>query len=278
MVAKSYVKTAQEIEAIERLFEEPRFLYEGVRVEFLTSPDFVRSVLPPGLEPCAEPQAMVSLGRWQSALCGEFDTASVFVKALHQGDVGYYNLSMLVSGEMPVVWGREVWGEVKKHGRIGVHRDGNLFYAWAERGGQRLIEIDARLDREVRDVKTTSVALEVKAYPSASGRGLESDPLLVKLNCDAHYGTVIHGDAEVTLRSGAHDPIGSIPIVEIKGAAFAEGETVYSLIGSQKLCDAADYLPYFYGRHYDDFLTFQAAPRYRSIWSSRVWRGPQASS
>lgn len=262
-MSPSYVRSRQDIDRIEATFSKPQWLYEGLRVEFLTTPEFVRDVLPPGLEPVDEPLGLVSLGRWQSGVCGEFDTGSVFLQARHGDTVGYYNLTMLVSGEMPVVWGREVWGEVKKHGRIGVYRDGNQFFAWAERHGRRLIEIEADLSAEKHDVEATSVALEVKAYPSATGVGLEYDPLLVKLESKARYRKVIEGDATLVMRNGDHDPLGTVPIKTILGASFAEGASSYSVLGTERLCSAEEYMPYFYGRHYDDFLQFPVAARYR---------------
>lgn len=260
----SYVKSRREVDEIEALFMAPRFLYEGLRVVFRSTADFVREVLPPGLEPADEPLGYVSIGRWQSAVCGEFDTGSVFLKARHEGLDGWYNLTMIVSGEMPVVWGREVWGEVKKHGRAAVHKDGDRYYAYAERNGVRLMEIDATLADRRTGVVDTSVALEIKAYPAASGAGLEYDPLLVKLECTASFNEVVGGKGTLTLRSSETDPVGTIPVAGIESVSFAEGETAYRLLGVQKLCGKEEYTPYFYGRHYDDFMKFPIAARYRA--------------
>lgn len=260
----SYVRSKEDVAEIEALFQRPRFLYEGLRVVFRTAADFVSEVLPPGLEPSDDPLGYVSIGRWQSAVCGEFDTGSVFLKARHEGMDGWYNLTMIVSGETPVVWGREVWGEVKKHGRAAVHKDGNRYYAYAERNGVRLMEIDATLTDRRTAVVDTSVALEVKAYPAASGAGLEYDPLLVKLECTTSFNEVVGGTGTLTLRSSAADPVGTIPVTGIESVSFAEGETAYQLLGVHKLCEREQYLPYFYGRHYDDFMKFPVAARYKT--------------
>lgn len=259
----SYVKSKEYLRNVEDMFSKPRFLYEGLRVIFRTTPDFVKKVLPTGLELPDIPQGYVSIGRWQSAVCGEFDTGSIFLKARHQETYGWYNLTMIVSGEMPVVWGREVWGEVKKHGRTDVHKDGSLYSAYAERNGVRLMEIEAELDCEETDVVADSVALEVKAYPAATGVGLEFDPLLIKLGCRATFNKVVSGTGTLRLRSSENDPVGTVPVEEVESVSFAEGETAYELIGTSKLCEKEDYLPYFYGRHYDDFTKFPIAARYK---------------
>ncbi len=259
----SYVKSGDYVAKVEAMFRQPRFLYEGLRVAFQTTPAFIEEILPPGLEPGDAPDAYLSIGRWQSAVCGQFDTGSVFFKAQHEGTVGWYNLTMIVSGETPVVWGREVWGEVKKHGTAGVYRDGNLYHAYAERHGVRLMEIEAELDQVENDVVADTVALEVKACPSASGVGLEYDPRLLKLGCRSTFRKVVSGTGRLTLRGTPDDPVDTIPVEKILSVSYAEGETAYHHIGSSTLCPAQDYLPYFYGRHYDDYTRFPVAARYK---------------
>lgn len=258
-----YVRSTAQINAIEAKFSNAKFLYEGLRAEFLTSTAFVSAVLPPGLSPADEPLAYISLGRWQSDVCGEFDTGSVFLQAKHAGGLGWYNLTMLVSGEMPVVWGREVWGEVKKHGKIGIYRDDNRYFAYAERDGQRLMKLEGVLDKTDRGIKTVADAFEIKAFPAASGKGLEYDPLLVHLRCHAEWSEITSGSGTVELASSTNDPVGEIPIESIRSMSFAVGETIYSCLGTHKLCERDQYLPYFYGRNYDAFLSMPIAARYR---------------
>lgn len=76
-----YVKTPAEIAAMRPMFADPKFLLDGLRIEFETSMDFIKSVLPPCLQAPAKPTALASIGRWQSWACGEFDTACLYVGA-----------------------------------------------------------------------------------------------------------------------------------------------------------------------------------------------------
>jgi acetoacetate decarboxylase len=63
-----WVKTPEEIARIQRVLAAPRFTdAERLQVDFLTTPEFVRSVLPPGLEPAAEPIVSASVGMFRSA-------------------------------------------------------------------------------------------------------------------------------------------------------------------------------------------------------------------
>jgi hypothetical protein len=63
--AMGFVKTPEEVARIEKVASHPRFVgSEMLTIDFLTSPEFVASVLPPGLEPATEPlgTAMVDAG------------------------------------------------------------------------------------------------------------------------------------------------------------------------------------------------------------------------
>ncbi len=86
---------------------------------------------------------------------------------------------MLVTGDMPIAWGREVWGEVKKAGTIGYFPTNASVFAYGERQGMRLVEIEAQLTGEAEVTPSGGRAFEIKAYPAADGVGLQYDPLLV---------------------------------------------------------------------------------------------------
>ena len=47
----------------------------------------------------------------------EFEVASIHLAASHQGVEGWYHLTMLLTGDMPITIGRELWGEAKSGAR-----------------------------------------------------------------------------------------------------------------------------------------------------------------
>lgn len=101
-----------------RLFfsHRPGFSQEVVSVDFVTTAEFVKSVLPPpGLEPPSKPTGPVSISTWGEQTL-EFECTLVSLQAVHDGVKGKYCLTLIVSGDTPVTWGREIWGEVKKTG------------------------------------------------------------------------------------------------------------------------------------------------------------------
>jgi hypothetical protein len=68
-----FVKTPEEIEAIERVLSEPRFVSgERLTVEFLTDSEVVERLLPPPLEMAHTPSVYATVGRWRSNCLGDF--------------------------------------------------------------------------------------------------------------------------------------------------------------------------------------------------------------
>lgn len=252
-----FVKTAEECQAIQRFFARPRWLLDGVRVRFETTTDFIRSVLPPCLEPVADASGVLSVGRWQSACCGEFDTASVYVSCTDGEVEGLYNLAMIVTGDTPVTWGREVWGEVKKRGEIGYFRAPSSIYAYADRNGTRLIEIEARIDGPETTTAASGWCFEVKAFPAANGIGLEHAPRLVRVRVTSEAAQEHAGTARVRLRGTDFDPLDTIPITGLARASHVSDRPVYEVTDVRELPNPEAYIPYVYGRHYDDLTKFR---------------------
>ena len=87
-----FVKTNEEIARIQARLAEPRFLSaQLLTVQYLTRPEIVRHVLPPGLEPTEQPVATVMLGHWgRSNVCHAFSGTCFYVQARHKEHVGDY--------------------------------------------------------------------------------------------------------------------------------------------------------------------------------------------
>ena len=68
-----FVKTKEEVARIRAVLKQPRFVAsEMLMVEFLTRPDIIKSVLPPGFEPVSEPLVTAMVGRWRSNCVGDY--------------------------------------------------------------------------------------------------------------------------------------------------------------------------------------------------------------
>jgi acetoacetate decarboxylase len=80
-----FVKTPEEVARIEKVASHPRFVgSEMLTIDFLTTPEFVASVLPPGLEPATEPLVTAMVGRWRSNCVGDYAGGAIYLMARHK--------------------------------------------------------------------------------------------------------------------------------------------------------------------------------------------------
>src|SRR5438105_14087760 len=127
------VRTPEEIAAIQATLSRPIFpSAEMLSVDFLTEPEVVRHILPPPLEPAAEPLVSAMVGRWQSNCVGDYDGGALYIAARY-GDVeGTYVLAMYMSTDAAIIFGRDLFGEPKKQSTSGLHRSGTSMTGWVE--------------------------------------------------------------------------------------------------------------------------------------------------
>ena len=246
-----FVKTADEIARIEHALSHPRFTGgEMLSVDFLSEPEFVASVLPPPLEPADKPLIKAMVGRWQSNCVGDFHGGAIYVGAQHDGVVGEYVLAMYMDGDVPTIYGRDLFGEPKKLAESQVHRHGTEFSGWVDRMGTRLIELHASLPDELAPSESEGVNFNFKARPAANGVGLEEDAILTRASFQSIVVGGRSGTGTVTLRGNVHDPLHEIPVVSVLGASFVECDLI-AHCEAVATVPADQFLPYHYGRHDD---------------------------
>ncbi|KAH7007362.1 hypothetical protein EDB80DRAFT_457159 [Ilyonectria destructans] len=261
----SFVATPDEVRAWEELSSKPSFSQELITLDFTTTPEFIQSVLPPGFEPGDEPKGHISLGTFESRLCGEFDCVMVSIDVKFRGRKGTHMLELLISGDTPVTWGREVWGEVKKTGICRIWRSGNYRYAYAERNGVRLIELQGEFGDDLPARTRENTAYEIKAYPHSMGKGLQWEPKVNVLTVVEHDTRRSVGHGRLVVRGTASDPMHSIPIVSVSEMEYVSGRADYTVIEEHDLGCGAAYLPYMIGRHYDDLRQFKVGSEWTEM-------------
>lgn len=259
-----YVRTAEEIARIQSMTRRALFTIEGVSVEFQTTAEFARAVLPPCLEPDGA-RGIATVSRWQAGVCGEFESTAVMLNAKWGEYVGTYFLTLIVSGDMPVTIGRELWGEPKKLGTTQFYRDGSDVYGYAERNGTRIVQIDASFTEDLGPQQVSGYALEVNGYLGHDA-SLVSDPFVAAFLNTRKFDAVRRGTAELTLTGTEFDPVDEIPILSTGQALHYTGESVYEEAERQTLTGGADtYLPYILGRSFDDLSKFRVPQRHRGL-------------
>jgi acetoacetate decarboxylase len=242
------VRTAEEIERIQATFANPRFVSaEMLTVDFLTQPETVAHVLPPPLEPAAEPRVTAMVGRWQSNCVGDFTGGALYVAARFGEIEADYVLAMYMDTFESIAFGRELFGEPKKQAATRLHRRGSHAVGHVERHGVRLIELEAELGENTGPVQVKGANFNVKALPATDGVGLEDDAVLTLAEFDNPLDVVREGTGTVRLRGTVHDPLDELEIVEVLRATYIEGDLI-SRARSLIRIPAEDFLPYALGR------------------------------
>jgi acetoacetate decarboxylase len=248
-----YVKTAEEVERIQRTLRRPRFVNaQKLSVEFLTEPETVARILPPGFEPAAEPLVTAMVGRWQSNCVGDFAGGALYVAARWDDLDGGYVLGMWMDSDKPTIFGRDLYGEPKKVARTGLVRRGDSISGYVERDGVRLLELSLRPGVDHGPSTARRAAFNVKARPAADGVGLEEDAIVTRVVNEDVRRVHREGTGAVALSGTPHDPVDELEVVSVVRGTYVEGdaEAVNRRVGT---IPADAYLPWFYGRNGDDW-------------------------
>lgn len=243
-----FVKTPEEVARIQAVLSAPRFVgAEMLSIDFLTRPETVAQILPPGLEPADEPLVTAMVGRWRSNCVADFTGGAIYVMARHKDITGPYVLSMFMDQDHAIIFGRDLFGEPKKQARTTLQRRGHFMHGFVERGGARLIEIKADLDEDLGPGTAEGVNFNIKATPSCTGVGLEDDPLLTLAEFRNSLAVQRRGRGSLALGWTVHDPLSDLEVLELRGAAYLEGDLIATCRPLARL-PAAAFLPYLYGR------------------------------
>jgi acetoacetate decarboxylase len=146
-----FVKTIEEIS--EKYLETFEFYdAEMLTVYFETNTETITQLLPPPLNPAADPIGIVFVANYPKTNFGvTFLESALFLTAEYGGDEGIYCLSMPVTNDMAMIGGREIFGYPKKMGEIYFQHEGNHARGWTERHGTRFLEIKAEFNGKFND-------------------------------------------------------------------------------------------------------------------------------
>jgi acetoacetate decarboxylase len=256
-----YVKSPEEVQRLQGIYAAPSFLQAtSLSMTFLTDPAVVRELLPPPLEPAAEPRVSVAVYQIGRSNCvGAFDGASVNVACRFNGEDGLYCLTMPMSTDTAILFGRELYAEPKKLAECRVEQRGRFVHGTVTRHGITYIDLTGTFDEPLASVERSGTTHHYyfKYLPAADGRGLAADPQLVRVTHRGITHRVARGTGTITFRESPHDPVIDLPVLMIEGAALSESEThtTAEVVATVK---AADFLPWAYGKT-DDFTVWADA-------------------
>ncbi len=245
-----YVKTLEEVRRLQKLYAAPAFeQFRGVAASFRTDPDVVAALLPPPLEPASEPIVSVSVSHiGLSNTLQPFGAGGLNLRCRYEDIIGDYPLTMPMSTDSAVIFGRELYGEPKKVANIHVRRDGDEITGAIERYGRVYIEVRGRVVERLDPGESPETSrFYFKFMPAPDGRGFDNDPVLVRVRHTGRTRLVERLAGEVLLRESPHDPVADIPIREMLSVNYSEGDT-YTHGEILTRVPGESFLPYMFGK------------------------------
>ena len=241
-------RTPAEIAEIQQTLSDVEFVGgESLSVDFLTRPEIVRALLPAELEPGERPRITAQVSRWRSNCVGDFDASAIYVSARHGDVAGDYVLTMFMDSDVPMLFGRDLFGEPKKIGRSTLYRNDGHMTGVLERGGTRLIEIEADLEEDAGPTQLVGRNFNVKYELAPDGSALAGAPTLTMAEFDQAITVRRKARASLRLGSTVHDPLGDLEVVEVLGGVYVETGMKASCVPVATL-DADAFLPLALGR------------------------------
>jgi acetoacetate decarboxylase len=247
-----FVKTPEEIERIQQALSRVQFTGgEAVAVSFLTDPEVVAELLPPGLEPAAQPRMGASVCRFSGGSCGAFNGGTVNIAARHGDIEGTYSLAMYMDADAALLFGRGLYGEPKKGATVSWQHDGNHLRAAMSRGGIDVVSLDVELEGELTAVDggPRIIDFNYKSSLAPDGVGLAGDAILVETELTG-TASAQRGTGTVTLQGNVHDPLHEIPVRKVLGANYMTCDLV-AIARELARVPGDDFLPYAYGQFPD---------------------------
>jgi acetoacetate decarboxylase len=244
-----FVKTLDEIRRIQKTYSRCHFLgTRGLTVTFETSPEALRELLPPPLEPTPEPLGSAWVGEIGNSNCvGPFLGTALYLRARYEDVIGNYCLTMPMSTPEAVTFGRELYGEPRKLAKIIFERQDEHVWGYAERHEVRFLSLRGRMTGAAATGRRETSTFHFKFSPRADGFGFDFAPQLIHVTGDSNIKTAQRGRGELVFRDSAHDPVSDIPVRQVIEAVYTEGDVYTS---GRVLCevDPEAFLPYAFGK------------------------------
>lgn len=244
-----FVKTSDEVQEIQAILARPQFMAtRSLTVLFETTPEAVKALLPPPLEPTPEAAGSAWIGDIGNSNCvGPFLGGALYLRARYGDLVGNYCVTMPMSTDAAVAFGRELYGEPKKLAKIVFESQGEHVWGSAERYEIRYLSVRGRMEGPGPTGRHQSSSFHFKYLPRPDGSGFDHPPLLVHITTEVNVQAAQRGRGELVLRDSPHDPVADIPVTQVIQAIYTEG---VSYTSGKILCevDPEAFLPYAFGK------------------------------
>jgi acetoacetate decarboxylase len=207
--------------------EAPKMWAKTLVTFYETDPEIIAAVLPQPLEPADEPHVRINIAEVDMPGTDYTLGAAVFsVRAKHEGTVGLYDLTMVMTTEQAVIGGRETFGEPKKIGQVTLSRDGDRVHGKVSRMGVDYMEVTGTVAETLEPRPLSErTSFYFKFLMDPAGKGFDSEPSLVYCYRTEEQRLLERIDAEITLRDSPFDPVVDLPVRRIVSSEYSESNT-----------------------------------------------------
>lgn len=256
MAVLRYVKTLEQVKKAQDA--NPEFLESSarsIRCVYETDLEIARALVPKPLV-VEEPEINVTFTHLAMHITKDFTFeigAAIFgVKALYDGQVGTYLVTMPMTTEQAVVPGRETFGEPKKIADIDFAKDGDRVSASVSRMGMTYLSVSGNVGEELGPREFVEHAWCFKAMPSCDqSKTFDADPLFIRLEWKhKHTNSWKIDGGELVLGESPMDPVADIPIRRLIRMEYEEGSTESN--GTVLRSTPGEWLVPFLHQRYDD--------------------------
>jgi len=223
-----FVKTPEELKLLS-VFEPKFYDTENIVVCWETTPDVVKRLLPPPLEPADFPLVYAFVANYSKTnFSPPYREAALFLACKFNGEIGFHCIAMPVTGDMAMAAGREDLGYPKKMAQISFSCDNGVVEGWVERHGIRFFQVKAKLTGKPNASDASAIIAKYlqppikfflfkhfKSPESISSGVLKFDynPRLVRQETSPNRKKLEIGEVEITLTYSDKDPWTEVKVV-----------------------------------------------------------------
>lgn len=237
-----YCLKKEELEKLKRTHFIPEFVNaEMLSATYVTDENVAREIIPKPLLPTKTPLATVFVARYPETNFGcVYNEGALFLHCEYKKETGLYCLSMPVDDDMAMVGGREQFGYPKKIAdKITLEKTENRVVGSVIRKKEEILRIECELTKEVPSNFMDDVGVQTKDwdgtpcykvvgflykfFQSACGTRFDYLPRLIREpTLMRKKGEILEGRGEVKVSSSPFDPLGVVPVKEIKNIFYGK--------------------------------------------------------
>lgn len=257
-VAMLTVRNKEQIQSILARIARPDFLdCEIICITFETTPEFVKTILPPPLEPAEKPLGTITISTWgNSNVAGAFRGASISLAAKYKDISASFCLTMPMNTDTAIIFGRETMGEPKKQAQIDVFHSLDKVIGTVARNYQEFMRVSAKpLQKIDPDGLKKFGNFHFKYAFAPDGSGLDADPKIVLAEFDNDLEELYLCEGDVQLTKSSHDLYGDVPITKIISTVYSPKLDMHAHASYIGETDKEAFLPYAFMKvdPYDNF-------------------------